>query len=376
MILLLSGLAKKERNVDIDAPPTAEELLQLQGNINRGEPTFIQTLRGEMRVLHYAYATEKAYVKWVKRFSGHVGSNDLEQFDEADIGDFLTRLAVDGQVSHSTQTQAQSALLFFYQCVLGVKLGFLNAVRSRKTESIAVWFSREEIQQLLEHFLGTERLMFLLMYGAGLRHKECRRLRIKDVCFDERHIVVRDGKGGKDRITFLPEHAVDEMKRQIAFAKRLHELDVSEGFEQVYMPFALARKYPNACKELAWKWVFPSRQRSRDKRSGNLWRYHIGEEQFATAFKRALRLSGISKNGVPHSLRHSFATHLVESGTDVQTVQKLMGHKDIQTTMGYVHISQKLGVSVQSPADSLLTSLALSREETCVAGRERGINAL
>ncbi len=208
MILLLAGLAKKERNVDIDAPPTAEELLQLQGNINRGEPTFIQTLRGEMRLLHYAYATEKAYVKWLKRFSAHVGSNDLDQFDEADIGDFLTRLAVDGQVSHSTQTQAQSALLFFYECVLGVKLGFLQSVCSRKTESIAVWFSREEIQQLLEHFLGAERLMFPLMYGAGLRHKECRGLRIKDVCFDERRIVVRDGNGGKVRITFLPKQFV------------------------------------------------------------------------------------------------------------------------------------------------------------------------
>jgi integron integrase len=354
MVLFLAGLAKKERNIAIDAPPTPEELRQLQGNIDRGEPTFIQALRGEMRVLHYAYATEKAYVKWVKRFSGHVGSNEFDQFNEADIGDFLTRLAVDGQVSHSTQNQAQSALLFFYECVLGVKLGFLNAVRARKTDSIAVWFSREEIQRLLPHFLGVERLMFLLIYGAGLRHKECRRLRIKDICFDERHIVVRDGKGGKDRLTFLPEQAIGELKRQIAIAKRMHELDVEQGFEQVFMPFALARKYPNACKDLAWKWVFPSRQRSRDKRSGTVWRHHIGEEQFSAAFKRALRLSGIPKNGVPHSLRHSFATHLVESGTDVQTVQKLMGHKDIQTTMGYVHVSQKLGVSVQSPADSLL----------------------
>lgn len=195
--------------------------------------------------------------------------------------------------------------------------------------------------------------MFLLMYGAGLRHKECRRLRIKDICFDERHIVVRDGKGEKDRITFLPEQAVDDLKRQIEVAARVHRIDVDAGFEQVYLPYALARKYPNACKELAWKWVFPSRQRRRDKRSGQVWRHHVAEEQFAVAFKTAQRLAGIPKNGVSHSLRHSFATHLVEAGTDIQTVQKLMGHKDIETTMGYVHVGQELGRTIKSPVDTL-----------------------
>ncbi len=355
VILKLTQLAKLERNGDIYAPPSEEELRQLHGNVNRGEPPLIQTMRGELRVLHYAMATERAYVRWVKRFSGHVGSMALEQFDEQDIGDFLTTLAVVGNVSPSTQTQAQSALLFLYQCVIGQKLGFLNAVRARKSDSIPVWFSKSEIERLLEHFVDVHRLMFLLIYGAGLRHKECRRLRVKDICFDEGHIIVRDGKGGKDRITFLPEQAIPELKRQIAITKRYHEIDVEQGFAQVYMPHALAKKYPNACRELAWKWVFPSRQRSRDKRSGNVWRHHVGEEQFAIAFKRALRLSGINKNGVPHSLRHSFATHLIESGTDVQTIQKLMGHKDIQTTMGYVHVTEKLGVSVKSPIDVLLS---------------------
>ncbi|MCC7336582.1 MAG: integron integrase [Pirellulaceae bacterium] len=353
IILTLTQLAKRERNVDVDAPPTEEELAKLRGNINRAEPQLIQTMRGELRVLHYSMATERAYVRWVKRYSGHVGSLALEQFDEHDISDFLTTLAVVGNVSPSTQNQAQSALLFVYQCVLGKKLGFLNSVRARKSESIAVWFSVGEIERLLEHFVGEHRLMFLLMYGAGLRHKECRRLRIKDICFDEQHIVVRDGKGAKDRITFLPKQAIPELKRQIAVAKRLHEIDVEQGFAQVYMPYALAKKYPNACRELAWKWVFPSPQRSRDKRSGIVWRHHIGEEQFAIAFKRALRLSGINKNGVPHSLRHSFATHLIESGTDIQTVQKLMGHKDVKTTLGYVHVTQKLGVTLMSPIDKL-----------------------
>lgn len=353
IVMTLAQLGRQERNIDLEAPPTAEELAKLRGNINRGEPAFIQTMRGEMRVLHYAMATEKAYVRWVKRFSGHVGSTKLDQFDEKDIGTFLTSLAVEGNVSASTQTQAQSGLLFFYHCILGKQLGFLNAVRAKQKESIPVWFSRGEIERLLVHFVGMHRLMFLLIYGAGLRHKECRRLRIKDVCFDEGHIVVRDGKGEKDRITFLPERAKEGLKRQIEIAARFHRIDVDEGYEQVYLPYALARKYPNACKELAWKWVFPSNQRSRDKRSGQLWRHHIAEQQFANAFKTALRLSEIPKNGVPHSLRHSFATHLIESGTDIQTVQKLMGHKDVETTMGYVHTSQVLGKSIKSPMDTL-----------------------
>jgi site-specific recombinase XerD len=168
------------------------------------------------------------------------------------------------------------------------------------------------------------------------------------------HIVVRDGKGNKDRITFLPEQAVEDLRRQIAIAKDIHRLDVEEGFEQVYMPYALARKYPNACKDPAWKWVFPSRQRSRDKRTGTVWRHHISEEQFAGALKAAQRRAGIDKNGVPHSLRHSFATHLIEAGTDIKTVQKLMGHKDVETTMRYIHVKPKLGQTVKSPADVLV----------------------
>lgn len=245
--------------------------------------------------MHYAMATERAYVRWVKRFSGHVGSQDLEQFDELDIGSFLTSLAVGGNVAASTQNQAQSGLLFFYQCVLGKKVGALDSVRVKKRDSVPVWFSRNEIERLLENLVGVHRLMFLLMYGAGLRHKECRRLRIKDICFDEGHIVVRDGKGDRDRITFLPEQAVPEMRRQIEVAKRIHRLDVEQGFEQVYMPHALAKKYPSACQDAAWKWVFPSRQRSRDKRSGTVWRHHIAEEQFAVALKVAQRHAEIDK---------------------------------------------------------------------------------
>ena len=356
IIATLARFGRAERNLDLDAPPTKEELDRLRGNINRHEPPLIQTMRGELRVLHYSMATEKAYVRWVKRFGKHVGSTDLDQFDELDISTFLTSLAVERNVSASTQNQAQSGIFFLYQCVLGKKLGFVDAVRVKQGESIPVWFSRSEIEQLLEQLVGVHRLMFLLMYGAGLRHKECRRLRIKDVCFDQQLIVVRDGKGEKDRITFLPELAAPELKRQIEFAKGVHRFDVEQGYEKVYMPYALARKYPNACREAGWKWVFPSRQRSRDKRSGAVWRHHIDEKQFANAIKVAQRHAGIDKQGVPHSLRHSFATHLVESGTDIQTVQKLMGHKDIETTMRYVHVQLKPGASVKSPVDTLFHS--------------------
>lgn len=356
IVATLAKLGRRERNVDLTEPPTAQELAALRGNINRSEPELIQTMRGELRVLHYSMATERAYVRWVKRFSGHLGSMELEKFGESDIGTFLTSLAVEGQVAASTQTQAQSALLFMYQCVLGKKLGFIDAVRVKKSESIPVWFSRPEIQRLSNHLVGMHRLMFLLMYGAGMRHKECRRLRIKDVCFDEGHIVIRDGKGNKDRITFLPEQAIPELKRQIEVAIRMHRIDIEQGFEQIYLPHALAKKYPNACKDMGWRWVFPSRQRCRDKRSGQTWRHHISEEQFANALKIAIRQAEICKNGVPHSLRHSFATHLVEDGVDLPTLQKLMGHKNIETTMNYIHVSQSFGPKLRSPVDSLSIS--------------------
>lgn len=353
MVATLAKLGRLERNVDLLEPPTAEELAKLRGNVNRSEPELIQTMRGELRVLHYSMATERAYVRWVKRYSGHVGSIELDQFGELDIATFLTALAVEGQVAASTQTQAQSALLFLYHCVLGKKLGFIDAVRVKRSESIPVWFSRPEIQRLSDHLVGMHRLMFLLIYGSGMRHKECRRLRIKDVCFDDGHIVIRDGKGEKDRITFLPERAIPELKRQIEVATRVHRMDLEQGFDQIYLPYALAKKYPSAGKELGWRWVFPSRQRSRDKRSGQTWRHHISEEQFAGALKIAIRQAEIHKNGVPHSLRHSFATHLVEDGVDLPTLQKLMGHKDIETTMKYVHVSQSFGPKLKSPIDSL-----------------------
>ncbi len=354
IIAKLAQLGRQERNLALDVPPTEEELAKIRGKVDPAEPALIRTMRGDMRVLHYSMATEKAYTRWAKRFMGHVGSLDLESFNERDIESFLTKLAVDGQVSASTQTQAQSALLFLYECILGRRIGFLNTVRVKRPDTLPVWYSRQEIGRLLEQMTGVHRIMFLLIYGSGLRHKECRRLRIKDVWFDEGRLLVRDGKGQKDRMTFLPKEVVPELQRQIAWATQRHQQDLEEGFDKVYLPFALSRKYPNAGREIGWRWVFPSRQRSRDKRSGTVWRHHISEQQFADALKAAQRAAGITKNGVPHSLRHSFATHLVEDGTDLPTVQKLMGHKDIETMMTYVHVDVRFDGGLQSPIDRLL----------------------
>ncbi|MCR9296602.1 MAG: integron integrase [bacterium] len=355
LIQKLAGLTRQEHRGNPYGPPSADELKLLRGRIDPREPRWIQAMRGELRVLHYSYDTEKAYVRWVRRFSQFVGSDTLEDFDETHIGEFLSKLAVDGSVSPSTQNQAQSSLLFLYQVVIGNKLGFISASKARKAETVGVALSREEISRMLPHFHGVPRIMFLLMYGSGLRHKECCRLRVKDVCFDEGHILVRDGKGAKDRITFLPEQATEELRRQIAVARRQHEIDLQQGFGEVYLPFALERKYPHANQRFCWQFVFPSRQRARDRRSGKIRRHHVSNDVFGSAFKRALRICGIEKNAVPHSLRHSFATHLLESGIDIQTVQKLMGHKDVKTTMRYIHVLQKPGHGIRSPADLIGT---------------------
>ncbi|WP_430452257.1 integron integrase [Rhodopirellula europaea] len=353
IVAKLAQMGKQERNLDLHVPPTEEELAGIRGKVDPTEPDLIQTMRGDLRVLHYSMATEKAYVRWVKRFMGHVGSTNLELFNERDIESFLTKLAVERQVAASTQTQAKSSLLFLFECILGKRIGFLNAARVKRPDTMPVWFSRNEIEKLLEQMTGMHRIMFQLMYGSGLRHKECRRLRIKDVWFDEGCLLVRNGKGQKDRMTFLPKQVIPDLKRQIAWATQRHQQDLEEGHDKVYLPFALSRKYPNAGREVGWRWVFPSRQRSRDKRSGIVWRHHIAEAQFSDALKASRKAAGITKNGVPHSLRHSFATHLVEDGTDLPTVQKLMGHKDIETTMSYVHVSVAFDSRLQSPVDRL-----------------------
>ena len=300
-----------------------------------------------------ALETERAYAGWVSRFMRHCGSEDLRQFGDREIKSFLTQLAVEGNVAPNTQNQAKSALLFLYQQVFQRELGFLDAVPADKPERLPVVLSREEIARLWPEFKGLRRLMFQVMYGAGLRHRECRRLRIKDICIDEGHIVVRTGKGEKDRITVLPERSRQPLIEQIEAVRRLHQRDLDDGFGAVYLPYALERKYPNEKREFGWQWLFPARQMSRDPRSGERRRHHVSEDYFAVFFKRAADRVGIAKNAVPHSLRHSFATHLLEDGADIRTVQELLGHKDVRTTMIYLHVMNKPGLAVRSPVDAL-----------------------
>ncbi len=350
----LSRLADHEKASGECNEPDIRDERNLVGIIDPREPAIIQQARRELRVRHKALRTERAYVGWIERFTRYVGSADVTRCGESEIKAFLTDLAVSGNVAASTQNQAKCALLFLFQSVIGRDLGFLDVVRANKPERLPVVLSRPEIEQVFAEFHGTRRLMFALMYGAGLRHIECRRLRIKDVCFDDGHIVVRSGKGDKDRITVLPGLARDMLRDRVAAVRVQHQLDLHDGLGAVFLPHALERKYPAACRDFAWQWLFPCRQPARDPRSGSVRRHHVSDEFFGSYFKRALRRAGIVKHAVPHSLRHSFATHLLEGGADVRTVQELLGHKDVSTTMIYLHVMNKPGLAVRSPIDALL----------------------
>ena len=351
----LSRLADQERQTGFDdgvVPGIADER-HLIGKIDPKEPPVLQTFRREMRLRHMALRTERAYAGWIQRFIRFCGSDQLQQFGEAEIKKFLSQLAVERHVTPGTQDQARAALLFLYQRILGRELAFLDVIPATKPSRLPVVLNRDEVGQLLAHFAGRKRLMFQLMYGSGLRHIECRRLRLKDICFDEGHIVVRDAKGGRDRVTVLPDTSLGLLRQQFHQVRLMHQRDLHEGFGRVYLPYALEQKYPNANAEPGWQWLFPARQRSTDPVSGERRRHHVSEEFFARAFKRAKQETGLLKNAVPHSLRHSFATHLLQEGSDIRTVQELLGHKDVRTTMVYLHVMNKPGLAVRSPVDSV-----------------------
>ncbi|MCC9600083.1 integron integrase [Stieleria sp. JC731] len=323
------------------------------GVIDDQEPKCIQRMRSTLRRLHHPKSTEDAYVGQVKKFIRHVGDERLEKFGEPEIGDFLTDLAINRDFAANSQNQALSALLFFYGKVLGRNLHFINSIQAKKSTYLPVVLTRSEIEELFSYMSGSYRLMFLIMYGGGLRHRECRTLRLKDICLEKRTITVRDGKGMKDRVTVLPDSAVPILEVQIASVRAIHQGDLDDGLGEVYLPYALAKKYPRAQRDLAWQYLFPSPKISRDPRSGRKRRHHIHERTFAYHFKRALDRSDILKKAIPHSLRHSFATHLLEDGADIRTVQELLGHKDVQTTMIYTHVMNRPGISVRSPSDRL-----------------------
>lgn len=309
-------------------------------------------MRGRMRRLGLSLRTEEVYVGWVRRFILANAKRHPRNMGAREVERFLTRLATQGHVSASTQNQALSALLFLYREVLQQELPWMDNVRrAKRPKRLPVVLSRDEVARLLGEMEGTTWLMASLLYGAGLRLMECVRLRVKDVDFVRREITVRQGKGGKDRRTMLPAMAVEALQGQMAEARRVHERDLDAGFGAVWLPDALARKYPAAPREWGWQYVFPASARSVDPRSGATHRHHLDETVLQRAVKRAARAAGIAKPATCHTLRHSFATHLLEAGHDIRTIQELLGHKDVATTQIYTHVLNRGGHGVPSPLD-------------------------
>jgi len=317
------------------------------------KPRLLDQVREKIRLKHYSIRTEQAYVDWIKRYILFHGKRHPQEMGKQEVEQFLTHLAVERNVAASTQNQALSAILFLYKEVLEQDIGWLeNVERAKRPARLPVVLTATEARAVLAHLEGRHRLMAHLLYGAGLRLMECVRLRVKDLDFEYRQITVRDGKGQKDRLTLLPDSLIGPLQTHLADVKILHEQDLRQGFGNVYLPFALDRKYPNAGREWGWQYVFPAAQRSIDPRSHIERRHHLDEQTLQRAFKNAVRAADLTKPASCHSLRHSFATHLLMSGYDIRTVQELLGHKDVSTTMIYTHVLNRGGRGVVSPLDA------------------------
>ena len=316
------------------------------------KPKLLDSVRAVARLRHLSIRTERAYSDWSRRFILYHRKRHPSEMGVGEIRQFLSHLAVEGRVSASTQNVALCALLFLYRDVLGTELSFVDGVvRAKRPARLPVVFSRQEVEAIMSRLPGVYRLIAGLLYGSGLRLLEALRLRVKDLDFDYMEILVRDGKAEKDRRTVLPRPLADPLRRQIEKARRLHELDLLEGCGEVYLPYALQRKYPNAAKEWAWQYVFPSAKLSADPRSGLTRRHHASADSMQKMVKRALHAAGVQKHGGCHTLRHSFATHLLEDGYDLRTIQELLGHSDVRTTQIYTHVLNKGGRGVRSPLE-------------------------
>jgi integron integrase len=315
-------------------------------------PRLLDQVREVIRLRHYSIRTEQAYLQWITRFILFHRKRHPSDMGAAEVTAFLSDLATRRNVAASTQNQALHAILFLYRDVLKIKLPWLDEVQmAKRPQHLPVVFTREEVRALLAQLQGTLWLMATLTYGSGLRLLECLRLRVKDVDFQYRQILVRDAKGQKDRVTMLPGTLIEPLRTHLPRVRTLHEADLRDGFGRVHLPHALASKYPNADREWGWQYVFPSSRRSIDPRSGIERRQHAPEDALQRAVKQAIRTAGIVKPGSVHTLRHSFATHLLESGYDIRTVQELLGHADVKTTMIYTHVLNRGGRGVVSPAD-------------------------
>jgi integron integrase len=321
-----------------------------------GKPRLLDHVREVLRLHHYSIHTERAYCAWIRRYvkyhniTGREGLRDSERKIEA----FLTHLAVEGNVSPSTQNQAMNALVFLYKQVLKMPVDQeINAVRARRKEHVPVVLQREEVAHVMAFMDGTPPLMAQLLYGSRLRIREGLRLRMKDIDFEMKAVTVRSGKGDKDRVATLSTSMIPLLKNHFAKVKALHEADLAQGYGAVYLPHALARKYPGAGREWGWQYVFPARHLSEDPRTGVVRRHHADASVVNKAIGMASRKVGLAKRVSAHTFRHSFATHLLQRGTDIRTVQALLGHKDVSTTMIYTHVLQQGGYGVASPLDDL-----------------------
>jgi len=322
--------------------------------MTNGPPKLLDVMRDELRSRHYSRRTEQAYCLWVRRFIYFHRLRHPGDMAEGEINAFLTHLAVDQEVSASTQTQALCALLFMYRYVLGLEVGELGGlIRAKKHSRLPVVLNREEVRAVLGEMEGVTWLMASLLYGSGLRLMECLRLRVQDLDVVRGEIVVRDGKGGKDRVTMLPESLKAGVREQLREAKAVHDRDLADGWGRVQLPGALDRKFPRAPREWQWQWVFPQERRWRNPKSGEQGRHHMHPTILQRAVKDAVRRAGVTKRAGCHTLRHSFATHLLEAGYDIRTIQELLGHKDLKTTQIYTHVLNKGGLGVRSPMDSL-----------------------
>ena len=317
-------------------------------------PKLLDQVRQALRTLHRSLRTEKAYVAWIRRFILFHGKRHPAAMGATEIAEFLSHLALERAVSASTQNQAFSAILFLYQEVLRIKLAQIDeVVRARAPRRRPTVLTRSEVRAVLDRLTGAARIRATLLYGAGLRVTECLRLRVKDVDLERHEILVRSGKGDKDRTTMFPEALVPAFREHLARLRVRHEAELARGAGRVSLPNAIARKYPNASREWAWQFVFPASKLCRDPLTGDLVRHHLHETVLQREVRTAVKAAALTKPATCHSLRHSFATHLLEDGYDIRTVQELLGHRDVTTTMIYTHVLNRGGLGVRSPADKL-----------------------
>lgn len=345
------------RGLEPDHPTVAKDLPMGSEAAGRVAPpadsgALLATLARKLRARQYSIRTERSYVDWCRRFLRFCRDQQVQDVSPADIEQYLDHLAVERKVAASTQNLALNALVFLFKEVLAQPLDDLQFSRAKRTKRLPTVLTRAEVKALLEHMQGIYGLMAGLLYGTGMRLMEGVRLRVKDVDFGYRLITVRDGKGAKDRVVPLPERFLSELERHLAAVKAQHEADLAAGLGEVYLPEALARKYPNAVREWGWQYVFPSSKLAQDPRSGQVRRHHVHEVSLQRAIRTAAQEAGIPKPVSSHALRHSFATHLLEAGYDIRTVQELLGHADVSTTMIYTHVLNRPGLPpVMSPAD-------------------------